>query len=60
MPSFGHILFPVDFSDQSRAMAPHVVGMAARYRARVTMLHVMRRRRSIQVGRRMAWGTCRP
>ena len=40
MPSFGHILFPVDFSGQSRAMAPHVVAMAARYRARVTMLHV--------------------
>jgi nucleotide-binding universal stress UspA family protein len=41
MPSFRQILFPVDFSQQSRAMAPHVACMAAGYRARVTMLHVM-------------------
>lgn len=41
MPSFRHILFPVDFSEQNRAMAPHVACMAARYRARVTMLHVL-------------------
>jgi nucleotide-binding universal stress UspA family protein len=41
MPNFNQILFPVDFSEQSRAMAPHVACMAARYRARVTMLHVV-------------------
>jgi hypothetical protein len=41
MPSFKQILFPVDFSEQNRAMAPHVACMAARYRARVTMLHVV-------------------
>jgi nucleotide-binding universal stress UspA family protein len=41
VPSFKQILFPVDFSKQNRAMAPHVACMAARYRARVTMLHVL-------------------
>jgi len=41
MPSLRHILFPVDFSEQNRAMAPHVACMAARYRAHVTMLHVL-------------------
>ena len=41
MPSFKQILFPVDFSEQNRAMAPHVACMAARYRSRVTMLHVL-------------------
>jgi len=41
MPSFRHILFPVDFSDQCRALAPHVACMASRYRARVTMLRVI-------------------
>jgi nucleotide-binding universal stress UspA family protein len=41
MPSFKQILFPVDFSEQNRAIAPHVACMAARYRARVTMLHVL-------------------
>ena len=40
MPSFEHILFPVDFSGQSHAVAPYVVDMATRHRARVTMLHV--------------------
>ena len=41
MPSFKHILFPIDFSEQNRAIAPHVACMAARYGARVTMLHVL-------------------
>jgi nucleotide-binding universal stress UspA family protein len=41
MPSFKQILFPVDFSEQNRAMAPHVASMAARYKAHVTMLHVL-------------------
>jgi nucleotide-binding universal stress UspA family protein len=41
MPSFQHILFPVDFSDQNRGIAPHVVWMAQRYKARVTMLNVL-------------------
>ncbi len=41
MPGFKQILFPVDFSEQNRAMAQHVACMATRYRARVTMLHVV-------------------
>lgn len=41
MPSFQHILFPIDFSQQNCGLAPYVICMARRYRARVTMLHVM-------------------
>lgn len=41
MPSFTEILFPVDFSEQNLAMAQHVACMAARYRSRVTLLHVI-------------------
>jgi nucleotide-binding universal stress UspA family protein len=40
MPSFKHILFPVDFSEQVSAVAPYVACMARRYQAHVTMLHV--------------------
>lgn len=41
MPNLKQILFPVDFSEQNRAIAPQVLCMAARYRAAVTMLHVL-------------------
>jgi nucleotide-binding universal stress UspA family protein len=41
MPSFKHILFPVDFSQQSCGIAPYVVCMASRYAAHVTMLHAI-------------------
>ena len=41
MPSFKHILFPIDFSQQNCGVAPYVACMARRYGARVTMLHVM-------------------
>ena len=41
MPSFQHVLFPVDFSGQNRGTAPHVVCMARRYKARVTILNVL-------------------
>jgi nucleotide-binding universal stress UspA family protein len=41
MPSFKHILFPVDFSEQVSRIAPYVICMARRTGARVTMLHVM-------------------
>ena len=41
MPSFKHILFPVDFSEQDSRIAPYVVCMARRYGARVTMLHAV-------------------
>jgi nucleotide-binding universal stress UspA family protein len=35
-----NILFPVDFSERSRAAAPFVLSMAQRYQARVVLLHV--------------------
>jgi nucleotide-binding universal stress UspA family protein len=41
MANFKHILFPVDFSPQNCGIAPYVASMANRYRARVTILHVM-------------------
>lgn len=33
------ILFPVDFSDRSRATAPFVLSLAQRYRAKVVLIH---------------------
>lgn len=41
MPEFKRILFPVDFSDRSKAAAPFVLSMAQRYGAIVTALHVL-------------------
>lgn len=41
MPIFEHILFPVDFSEQVRGVAPFVISMARRTGARVTLLHVV-------------------
>lgn len=41
MPSFKHILFPVDFSEPNYGIAPYVQCMARRYGARVTMLHAV-------------------
>jgi hypothetical protein len=41
MPSIKHILFSVDFSQQSCGIAPYVACMASWYGARVTMLHAM-------------------
>src|SRR5438105_15167439 len=41
MPTFKHILFPIDFSDQNCGIAASVACMAKRYNAHVTMLHVM-------------------
>ena len=40
MPNFKRILFPIDFSDQNRAMAAHVTLLASRYGSRLTLLHV--------------------
>jgi nucleotide-binding universal stress UspA family protein len=40
MPTFKHILFPVDFSEKVSGIAPYVVCMARWTGARVTMLHV--------------------
>lgn len=41
MPFAPHILFPVDFSERSRAVRPHVRFMAEHFHAKVTLLHVI-------------------
>ena len=42
MPRFERILFPVDFSERSRAAAPFLVlSMAQRYKSEVIALHVL-------------------
>ena len=41
MPRFHGILFPIDFSERSRAAAPFVLSMAQRYGAPVVALHVL-------------------
>jgi len=41
MNDFRHILFPVDFSERSRAAAPFVLSLARSYGAKVTLLHAM-------------------
>ncbi len=40
---FRHILFPVDFSSRSYGAVPFVRALAARYRAAVTLVHVVER-----------------
>src|SRR5579875_1335449 len=37
---FHHILFPIDFSERSRALNEEVEWLAARFGSRVTLLHV--------------------
>ena len=41
MAKFEKILFPVDFSERSRAAAPFVLSVAQRYKSHVKMLHVL-------------------
>ncbi|MGA2715927.1 MAG: universal stress protein [Bryobacteraceae bacterium] len=41
MPRFERILFPVDFSERSRAAAPFVLSMAQRYKSKVVAIHVL-------------------
>jgi nucleotide-binding universal stress UspA family protein len=36
-----HIVFPVDFSERSKLVRPHVISMAEHFRAKVTLLHVI-------------------
>jgi hypothetical protein len=36
-----HILFPVDFSNHSRALNSEVEWLAAQFNSRVTLLHVL-------------------
>jgi len=41
MPRFERILFPVDFSERSRAAAPFVLSVAQRYQSKVVLLHAL-------------------
>src|SRR5579864_8852093 len=41
MTSFERILFPVDFSERSRATAPFVKAMATRFHSEVSLMHVV-------------------
>jgi nucleotide-binding universal stress UspA family protein len=41
MPSFHHILFPVDFSESCRAVTPFVRSIAEKCGAKVTLMHVI-------------------
>ncbi len=41
MPKFERILFPVDFSERSRAAAPFVLSVAQRYQSKVVLLHAL-------------------
>jgi len=41
MPRFERILFPVDFSERSRAAAPFVLSMAQRCKSKVVLLHAL-------------------
>jgi nucleotide-binding universal stress UspA family protein len=41
MAKFERILFPVDFSERSRAAAPFVLSMAQRYASKVVVLHAL-------------------
>jgi nucleotide-binding universal stress UspA family protein len=38
---FSNILFPVDFSERSRAIVPHVRAVASRFKAELTLLHLV-------------------
>lgn len=41
MQTFGHILFPVDFSDRCQASKPLVTSWAQRFNAKLTLLHTI-------------------
>ena len=41
MRGFQHILFPIDFSERCRAVRPFVRSVAARFGAKVTLLHAL-------------------
>lgn len=41
MPRFDRILFPIDFSERSRAAAPFVLSMAQRHKAHVVLIHAL-------------------
>ncbi len=41
MPAFQHILFPVDFSDRSKALCPYVKAIVDQFRAKLTLINVV-------------------
>jgi nucleotide-binding universal stress UspA family protein len=41
MPTFNHILFPVDFSKRCMAARPYVLSVARQFNAKITLLHVV-------------------
>ena len=41
MTAFRHILFPVDFSDRSKALCPYVKAWADQFHAQLTLLNVV-------------------
>src|SRR5580698_2613823 len=41
MPKFERILFPIDFSERSRAAAPFVLSMAQRHHSHVVLIHAL-------------------
>lgn len=41
MSAFKHILFPVDFSDRSKALRPYVKAMVEQFQSRLTVMHVV-------------------
>src|ERR1017187_5540494 len=41
MPRFERIVFPIDFSERSRAAAPFVLSMAQRHNSKVVLLHAL-------------------
>jgi nucleotide-binding universal stress UspA family protein len=41
MPAFRHILFPVDFSERSKAVCPYVKSFAEKFHAKLTLLNVV-------------------
>jgi nucleotide-binding universal stress UspA family protein len=52
MFSFQKILFPVDFSDHCQAIAPYIVDLANRFRAKLDLLHVVE---NGQNAKRLRW-----
>ncbi len=41
MAGFKHILFPVDFSDRSKALCPYVTALVDQFHAKLTLLNVL-------------------
>jgi nucleotide-binding universal stress UspA family protein len=41
MPAFKNILFPVDFSDRSKALCPYVKALVEQFQAKLTVMHVL-------------------